>query len=312
MDKRSVVWMERFLHAWKYERDRSPKTLRAYRSDLRDFLAWLGSTPVTKANKEQVRAYLASLSERGLKEATIRRRLAALKVFYRFLEDENKVRASPAASLRRPTSGRKRLPRVMPLPHIDAVLRAAHERGCDGRGSARQRALRLRDQLCVELLFATGIRSHELVGLNVDDLDLDQGGACIRGKGGRERVVPICHPEVLECLRAYQGLRDALEPRSPALVLNRYGDRLAVQSVRTIFRRLLRCAGVEGSYTPHYLRHSMATYLIENGADVRSAQDLLGHASIQTTQIYLDVSRKRRVDVMARYGPRNGVVVARG
>lgn len=302
---------QRFLLSGRVERNLTPKTIKAYGSDLRDLAAAFPRRPLERLTPEDLRAYLTTLHERGLKETTIRRRLATLKVFYRWLHEDGAIPEPPTRGIRRRYATTARIPRVIPPSHIETLLRHAHAAAREPAPPLRA-ARHARDLAMIELLFSTGIRSEEVVRLDLRDLDLERRTLHVSGKGKRERQMYLSSDEVLATLHAHLDHRDRFHPKDNALFLNRFGARLGVQSVATAFRRLLRLAHIDGHYTPHMLRHTMATLLIENGADVRSAQEILGHSNIRTTEIYLEVSRLRKQQVLMHYNARNKMIVEAG
>lgn len=301
--------IRRFLLACRVERNLTPKTLKAYGGDLRDLAARFPGKPLRALTTDDVRAYLAGLQERCLKEATIRRRLATLKVFYRWLQDEAALDDPPTRGIRGRYATTARIPRVIPLSTVEAVLRRAHAATRETAGPKRRNAARAarrhRDRAMIELLFSTGIRTEELVRLDMRDVDLERRTLHVSGKGKRERQMYLSSDEVVAAIGTYLERRPSLRPKDDAFLLNRFGRRLGVQTVATVFKRLLREAHVEGHYTPHMLRHTMATLLIENGADVRSAQEILGHSNIRTTEIYLEISKLRKQHVLTHFNARN-------
>lgn len=295
-----------FFEAMRCEGNRSERTLRAYAGDLRDLAAAFPRRNLVELDLIDLRAYLAALARRGLSESTVKRRIAVMKVFYRHLEEEGLIGHSPARQLRKRYIVSRRIPRVMSPRQIESILRVAfvavsNEQNFPGPRLAR----RLRNLSIVEVLFSTGIRSDELVKLDLRDIDLERRTLHIKGKGRRERQSYLSSGEVVASLKDYLEQRAALVPTTEAVFLNRYGHRLHVQSVRTVFRALARAANVPPEFTPHCLRHSMATYLVENGADVRSIQEILGHSNIQTTQIYLEVSKRHKQAVLSQFNQRN-------
>lgn len=300
--------IQRFLLTGRVERNLAPKTLKAYAADLRDLAARHPGRALESLSTDDLRAYLTDLHERCLKEATIRRRLATLKVFYRWLQEEGLLAEAPTRGIRRRYATTARIPRVLASSQVEAILRSAHalKRKPDAGGPRPAATARgHRNCAMVEILFSTGIRSEELVRLDVGDVDLERRTLHVKGKGKRERQVYLSSEEVLVALREYLRRRAALKPAGNALFVNRFGDRLGVQSVAAVFKALVAHAGIEARATPHMLRHTMATLLIENGADVRSAQDILGHSNIRTTEIYLEVSRLRKQHVLTQFNARN-------
>ena len=291
----------------------SPMTVRCYRTDLREFESFLRTglrqyarggayaegpkraPALTAVDHLMVRAYLAFLHGRGVSKATVARKLAALRSFYRELAREGVMTANPAALVATPKQ-EKRLPRPMSEDEVRALLDSAFG------GEAAD----ARDRAILEMLYATGCRVSELVGADLGDLELSRDGEGmlrVLGKGRKERLVPVGRKAVT-ALRAWLGVRDATAAPvavraadRDALFLNQRGGRLTDRSVRRILDGRLRAAAVQAHVSPHALRHSFATHMLDAGADLRSIQELLGHASLSTTQRYTKVSMKRLVEV---------------
>src|ERR687888_2387540 len=265
---------------------RAPKTVDAYRRDLRALEDWLGGPP-SKATGEDLERWLAELRAAGLSPATIARRVAAVRSFFRHLILLGARSDSPAAALELPRR-RRRLPRTLSAAEAQRLIEAAP--GTTPRS--------MRDRALVELLYGAGLRVSEAVGLGKTDVDLDARIVRAIGKGNKERVVPIGRPAV-EAVRRYLSRgRPFLDARHrPELFLNARGGALTRAGAFLILRRLAAKAGLEPERVhPHLLRHSFATHLLEGGADLRSVQEMLGHADLATTELYTHVSDKRRRD----------------
>ncbi len=297
-------------------RDASVHTRRAYASSVNDFLAWLHATGAPaddwiRPNRRQLRAYLAELDARGLARSSIASRLAALRSFYRYARRQGWVPGDPWAAVATPRLPR-RLPRVLEVDQVEQLLDAVTgsaglpvgERGSHGavkNGSALRDAVELRDRAILETAYAAGLRISELAGTSLTDLDLRRGEVRVLGKGRKERIGLLGGPAV-EALESY--LRDArpvlaraagtgTDHDSGALFLAATGARLSVRAIRQRIDRLVQRAGLPHGVSPHTLRHSFASHLLEGGADLRTVQELLGHASLATTQIYTHVSPTR-------------------
>jgi integrase/recombinase XerC len=261
----------------------SPHTLRAYRADLLEHavvLADLGVTDPAKTTPRHMRRYLARLDERGLARTSIQRKLSSVRGLYRFLVREGALEVHPATGLRQARRGRP-LPKNLTEAEIEALLFAPDVSTARGR----------RDRAIVEVMYSAGTRAAETVGLDVTDVDLAHGIARVFGKGRKERIAPIGSHA---CRALEQYLRDPERPRplaghERALFLSLAGERLTTRSLQRIVGALALAAGVRRA-TPHTLRHSFATHLLDRGADLRSVQELLGHAHLVTTQIYTHVS----------------------
>jgi integrase/recombinase XerD len=283
-----------FLDYLAVERGLSANTLLSYGRDLRDFAAFRAESGAP-AGRAAISAYLVALQRRGRSPATISRRLAALRAFYRFLAGEQPGADDPTAALTSPRP-RRRLPRVLGVDDVATLLEGT---GDDTPAGVRDRAM-------LELLYATGIRVSELCGCEVGSVDFEQGLLRCTGKGGKERIVPV--GEVAQAwLRRYLDearARLLRDPDEPALFLNHRGQRLSRQGFWKILRKHGLAAAIGKPITPHVLRHSFATHLLEAGADLRSVQELLGHADISTTQVYTHLSRGRLRQVYRSAHPR--------
>jgi integrase/recombinase XerD len=272
---------------------RAPRTVDAYRRDLLGLGGYLGK-PIAKATTEELERYTAQLRADGLSTATIARRTAAARSFYRHLQLLGARDDNPAAALRLP-----RRPRA--LPHVLSPAEAV--RLIEAAAGTQPRALR--DQALVELLYGAGLRVSEAVGLDKAGVDLDSRIVRVLGKGGKERLVPIGRPAT-EALRRYLSRgRPYLDARHrPELFLNARGGGLTRAGAFLILRRLAAKAGLDPERVhPHLLRHSFATHLLEGGADLRSVQEMLGHADLATTELYTHVSDRRRRELYYRAHP---------
>jgi len=281
-----------FLEYLAVERGASPHTLRSYAADLSEFTRFLAEEKIggwEAADTRAVRAHLARLHQRRLSKATIARKLAAVRSCFRFLARRGSLDGNPARQVRSPRLGRK-LPSFLPKDEATALLDAAPE---PSAGGARDRAL-------LELLYASGLRVAECCGLDLDDLDEGRRTVRVLGKGDKERVVPV-GDTALEALAAYLAMRGR---RRGPIFLNARGGRLTARRAHRIVRRRARRAGLTQRVTPHTLRHSFATHMLGEGADLRLIQELLGHSRLSTTQRYTHVSPEHLMRVYDRAHPR--------
>jgi integrase/recombinase XerD len=287
------------------ERGLADNTLKSYRRDLRRYTAFLADRGVTDAgqvDEATVAAFLMALREGdtdhpALSAGSAARTVVAVRGFHKFAVREGLTTVDPSAGVRPPAPA-KRLPKALPLADIERILEAA---GAPGT------ALALRDRALLEVLYGTGARISEAVGLDVDDLDLDQGSVRLLGKGSKERVVPVgsyASAAVGAYLVRGRPALAGLGQGNPALFLNARGGRLSRQSAWTVLVRAAERAGVTSEVSPHTLRHSFATHLLDGGADVRVVQELLGHASVTTTQIYTLVTVDKLREVYSTAHPR--------
>jgi integrase/recombinase XerD len=294
-----------YLDHLAVERGLSANTLASYRRDLRRYAGFLTTDGVSEPadiTEKHVSAFLRSLREGdedhlALSASSAARTVVAVRGLHRFLAREGLVADDAAVTVRPPTPPRK-LPKAIPLADVERLLAAA---GSDGT------PLGLRDRALLEMLYGTGARISEAVGLNRDDVDEAAGTVLLRGKGAKERVVPV-GSYALEALSAYlvrarPGLL-AAGRATPALFLNARGGRLSRQSAWTVLRTVAARAGLSTPVSPHTLRHSFATHLLDGGADVRVVQELLGHASVTTTQVYTLVTVEQLREVYAAAHPR--------
>lgn len=288
-----------FLDHLKTERRCSEHTLRSYEDDMLVFERFLeetrsagGDPSPTSADARRLRRYSAWLSGRGYAASTVARRLASLRSFFRHMRRNGEVAADPAAALRNPKQPR-RLPKLLRVDEVVMLL--------DSIPTAD--TLGIRDRAMFETLYGGGLRVSEVVGLDLDDLDLDEELTRVRGKGKRERLSPIGSMAV-HWIRLYMKVRTPRSALERGLFLNRYGDRLTSRSVGRLLEEHLARAGIRTEASPHTLRHSFATHLLDRGADLRSVQELLGHRNLTTTQIYTHVTRERLLDVYQEAHPR--------
>lgn len=275
----------------------SGHTLRAYSSDVGSYLDWCarhGVQPLT-ASHRQIRSYLAELDRARYARKTIARKLSSLRGWYAFLADSGIVASDPTEILSAPKP-EKRLPKTLRHDELDALLDAPDDRSPVG----------VRDRAILELLYATGIRVSELSGLDVSDFDPSSHQVRVLGKGAKERIVPV-HPKAEARLRTY--LRDGRPKHvrlpTDALFLSIRGNRMSTDAIRRVFKRHLAATSSASGLSPHSLRHTFATHMLEAGADLRTVQELLGHVALSTTQFYTHLSAKRLQEVHERAHPRS-------
>jgi integrase/recombinase XerD len=289
-----------YLSSLQVERGAARNTLMAYRRDLAGFDAFLaaGGHRLESVGVTELSRYLAGLRGRGLGGRSIARHLSAVRGLYRYLLDERRVSRDPTEHLDSPRPAR-RLPRTLSVEDTAALVEAPDTTRPEG----------LRDRALLELLYACGLRASEALGLRVEDVNFSAGYVVVTGKGNRQRLVPA-GAQALDWVRRYCATvrprlaRRSHTPENAPLFLNRSGGGLSRQSLWTVIRRAARRAGVRAVASPHTLRHSFASHLLERGADLRSVQAMLGHVDISTTQIYTHLPSSVVHDMYRRFHPR--------
>ena len=291
-------YIDEFISYIEIERNYSQHTVGSYRADLLDFREFLirlnNSQPsIGEIDHLAIRSYLADLQERQLSRSTVLRKLSTLRSFFRYLSRRGYLDADPTSALATPKVRRK-LPEFLELSEVEALLSAPDTKTIVG----------LRDQAILELLYSTGMRVGELLALNLSDLDRESALVKVRGKGRKERLLPVGGPAV-SALENYLARRYELSGKpSQAIFLSQRGNRPDAKSVRRRIEKYARDAGIKKKITPHTLRHTFATHMLNAGADLRSVQELLGHASLSTTQIYTHVTADRLKQVYEKAHPR--------
>ena len=297
-----------FLFHCRYEKNLSPKTLKAYSIDLRQFTEYLATNleiaTLAAVDKTALRAYIKSLFG-PLKEKSVKRKVATLKALFHFLEREDAIAVNPFRKMDVRIKETRRLPRTIPFHDLKRLFKYLYclKQNHPDRESYAYRAL-VRDIAVLETLFSTGARIAEVCNLRDEDVDLRRGRVKILGKGGRERVLQLYDEEVVAAMRDYRALWAKEVEGDGQFFHNRLGGRLSEQSVRAGLRRYAADAGVKRRVTPHMLRHSVATLLLEEGVDIRHIQHLLGHSSILTTQIYTSLEEGHQRRILAKKHPR--------
>ena len=287
---------DQFLRSLR-ERNASPHTIKAYAGDLETFSAYVGSRSWKNIDHVTIRGFLSHLYEKGLSKTSVARALAAVRSLYRWLAQEGVVEQNPAALVSTPKLPKK-LPRVPTIEEMNTVL--------DGP-LPEVAAFPERDRIMFELLYGCGLRNAELVGINVDDIRLSAEALLIRGKGKKERYVPF-GDSVKAALAAYlpsrQQVLAANKKNTDALLINRRGGRLTTRSVGRIIKKIAVARGLPPDVHPHTLRHAFGTHMLEEGADLRAIQEMLGHERLSTTQRYTQLSMKHVLEVYDQTHPR--------
>jgi integrase/recombinase XerC len=280
------------------QRNSSPHTVRAYRTDLAEFVAFMGCEELKAIDHLLIRAFLAHLYERGLSKTSVARSLSSIRSFFKWMGRELMMESNPALLVAAPKLPSK-LPRVPTMEEMNSVLDSE---------MPEEAAFAERDRLILELLYGCGIRNSELTGINMDDLHKRQGVILVRGKGKKQRMVPFGDAAQI-ALRDYLPHRaSTLELRhrtgEPALLINLHGSRLTSRSVGRIVKSVAVAGGLPSEVHPHTLRHAFGTHMLEEGADLRAIQELLGHERLSTTQRYTQLTTKQVLDVYDKTHPR--------
>lgn len=294
----SIKGFEEYL---RLEKGLSQNSINAYINDINklvDFLkdAFKGTTP-QKVKLNHLKAFMEWLSERGVSPRTQARTISGIKSYYKYLLIEDKITSDPTALLESPKIGRK-LPDILTLEEIDALIGAIDTTKSEGQ----------RNKAILETLYSCGLRVSELVSLRVSDLYFDQGYIKVEGKAGKERLVPVSPRAIAEINKYFEGYRRTLRVTPAAnniLFLNRRGQKLSRVMIFTIIKNLAMKISLDKKISPHTFRHSFATHLIEGGADLRAVQEMLGHESILTTEIYTHMDRDYMKDTINQFHPRS-------
>ncbi len=286
-------FIDKFAKYLEVERNYSEHTLRGYQADLKELSSFFEDKDPKKITHLDLRRFLAELKQRNLAKRTVVRKLGAIRSFFRFLSKEKYITSNPADSIFTPKAD-KRLPEFLDADKTVQLITSPDTDSVSG----------LRDRAMLEVLYSTGIRVSELVGISLEDMDLISGTVKVRGKGKKERMA-LLGREAQGAVRRYLDERkDTSGGVTVPLFMNKAGTRITDRSVRRIIDKYVRKCSIEQSISPHSIRHSFATHLLNNGADLRSVQELLGHKNLSTTQIYTHLSSQKIKDMYSKAHPR--------
>ncbi|PSL42017.1 tyrosine recombinase XerD subunit [Planomicrobium soli] len=292
--------LDDYLHFLRVERQLAANTLVSYERDLKSYIQYLKEVEqldsLRKVERIHILNHLRHLKETTKTSRTVARHISSIRSFHQFLIRERVVDNDPTVHLEMPQMDKK-LPNVLSIEEVDALMQAP----------ALDKANGMRDQAMLELLYASGMRVSECINLDVEDVNLTMGFVRCFGKGGKERIIPLGKSALTACKTYLENARHNLlkaGEKTDALFINQRGKRLTRQGFWKLLKQHAQKAGIQKELTPHTLRHSFATHLIENGADLRAVQEMLGHADISTTQIYTHVSKTRLKDVYSQFHPR--------
>lgn len=287
--------VKQYLDYCEFRKELDQKTIKAYRIDLKQYLDYFGSK---EPDKEQIEEYLVELHKK-YKQKTVKRKIASMKAFYNYLEEEDLIEKNPFNKVKVKFKETKVLPRVIPREEIECLLNYMY--------SCRNENNRfwLRDVAVVEFFFATGARVYEISNMKSECINLYSGIVRIMGKGGKERYIQIGEPSILKLLKKYYEANKQTIEQSGYFFVNRNGKRFSEQSMRLMMKKYTKLAGINRNITPHMFRHSFATYLIEEGVDISYVQQILGHSSIKTTEIYIHIATGKQAEILRKMHPRN-------
>lgn len=288
-----------YLEYCEFRKGLDKKTLKAYRIDLRQYFEFV---ECVEPGKEKIEEYITDLHKK-YKHKTVKRKIASIKAYYNYLEEEEIIAENPLRKIKVKFKETIILPRTIPREEIEQILNYMYN--CLDEKDASVYKFCLRDIAVVETFFATGARVYELSNIREDSINLNTGLIRLMGKGGKERYVQISNTSVLGILKKYYAENVQAIKKSGYFFVNRRGNRFTEQSIRLMLKKYTKLVGIERNITPHMFRHSFATYLIEEGVDVSCVQQILGHSSIKTTQIYIHIAAKKQAEILKEMHPRN-------
>ena len=292
-----------YLEYCEYRKELDRKTLKAYRIDLRQYFEYIC---VDEPDKEKIEEYVTHL-HKSYKQKTVKRKIASIKAFYNYLEETEIIAESPFRKIKVKFKETVTLPRIIPREEIEKLLNHMYQ--CLNENDKASRKFMLRDVAVIEVFFATGARVYEISNIRDDSINLNTGLIRLMGKGGKERYVQISNTSILEVLKKYYDENEQSIKKSGYFFVNNRESRYTEQSIRLMLKKYTKQAGIVRNITPHMFRHSFATYLIEEGVDVSCVQQILGHSSIKTTQIYIHIAAKKQAEILKELHPRNNMKI---
>ncbi len=293
-----------YLEYCEYRKELDKKSLKAYRIDLRQYFEYVC---VDEPDKEKIEEYVTHL-HKSYKQKTVKRKIASIKAFYNYLEETEVIAESPFRKIKVKFKETVTLPRIIPREEIEKLLNHMYQ--CLNENDKVSHKHMLRDVAVIEVFFATGARVYEISNIREDSINLNTGLIRLMGKGGKERYVQISNTSILEVLKKYYDENEQAIKKSGYFFVNNRESRYTEQSIRLMLKKYTKQAGIERNITPHMFRHSFATYLIEEGVDVSCVQQILGHSSIKTTQIYIHIAAKKQAEILKEMHPRNNMKIA--
>jgi integrase/recombinase XerC/integrase/recombinase XerD len=297
----TIKLLDYFITKTENSKNLSPLTIKAYRSDLLDFINFDESS----LNEKNIINYINHLRTiRKLKDTSIKRKLVSINTFYAYLVDETMLENNPISKLKLSFKKERRLPKTLTIKEVSKILDVV-DRNLDKTTSSFSLYINIRDAAVMDLLITTGMRINELSSLKLGDIVYHDHTILIDGKGRKQRLIYVSSQITWDRLKDWLKVRKEVDCNHSYVFLNRYCSRLSIYAIEDIYTKYRNAAKVNDKSTPHYLRHTFATNLLSNGADIRSVQEILGHSSITTTQIYTEVTNKRKKQVLSKYNYRN-------
>lgn len=295
--------IEKFITKTQSTKNLSPKTISAYLSDLIAYQNYLNKN-ITLSNSDDICIYIQTLSQKGLKDTTIKRKIISLKLFYTFLYQEKLINFNPFFDMKFSFKQEKRLPKTLTIREVSKLINSLmvqKETACTSFSIFET----TRDLCLIDIILSTGIRIGEAAAISLSDIIFQEHTILIHGKGRKQRLLYISSQDTWNNLKEWLKLRNELNVTTDALFINRYFSPISIYGIENIFKKYRDLAKINHNATPHYLRHTFATNLLSNGADLRSVQEILGHSNITTTEIYTEITLKRKKQVLTKYNYRN-------
>lgn len=297
-------YINQLITQLKITKNLQEQTLKAYSSDITNFLNYINKETIEQIDILNYINYL--FDEKKIKDRSIKRKIISLKIYFNFLEDNSLINTNPFTKLKFKFKQEKKLPKTLQKNEVKKLLETVYDE-LNSSITPYKKFETIRNISLLEILISTGIRIQEASLITLNDISLQEKTIIIHGKGRKERQLFILNKYVLSSLKNWLTIRKTSSPKCNNIFINKYGNPLSIHSIENIFRKYKTLSNINIKATPHYLRHTFATNLLTNGADLRSVQEILGHSSISTTQIYLEISSNRKKQVLQKYNYRNNL-----
>ena len=297
-------YINQLITQLKITKNLQEQTLKAYSSDITNFFNYINKETIEQIDILNYINYL--FDEKKLKDRSIKRKIISLKIYFNFLEDNSLINTNPFTKLKFKFKQEKKLPKTLQKNEVKKLLETVYDE-LNSSITPYKKFETIRNISLLEILISTGIRIQEASLITLNDISLQEKTIIIHGKGRKERQLFILNKYVLSSLKNWLTIRKTSSPKCNNIFINKYGNPLSIHSIENIFRKYKTLSNINIKATPHYLRHTFATNLLTNGADLRSVQEILGHSSISTTQIYLEISSNRKKQVLQKYNYRNNL-----